>query len=104
MEIGTLTAAIIYFRNELAKLIRVLFGSKDQLQRKLFAYVLVVTIITGVIAAPLFLVTEKFVGSNQADAVGVAVGIPMLILGLILLGDAALIRYARKRLYERCHI
>jgi undecaprenyl pyrophosphate phosphatase UppP len=33
----------------------------------------------------------------QADTASAAVGIPMLVLGLILLGDAALIRYSRRR-------
>jgi undecaprenyl-diphosphatase len=98
MEIGTLAAAIIYFRKDLAKLVHVLLGSKDRMKRKLFAYVLVVTVITGVIAAPLFLIVNYFIGSSEADTAGVAVGIPMLILGLVLLGDAALIRYSRKKL------
>ena len=43
MEIGTLTAAIIYFRKDLAKLVQVLLGSKDEMERKLFFYVLSVT-------------------------------------------------------------
>jgi len=95
MEIGTLTAAIIYFRKELVQLIRVLLGSKDKMQRKLFAYVLVVTVITGVIGAPLYLIVESITGTAIENAR--AVGIPMLILGFILFGDAALIRYSRKK-------
>jgi undecaprenyl-diphosphatase len=93
MEIGTLTAAIIYFRRELAQLIQVLLGSKDKRQRKLFAYVVVVTVITGVIGAPLYIITESIKGIESARAIG----IPMIILGFILFADAVLITYSRKR-------
>ena len=72
------------------KLVQVLAGSKDAMKRKLFFYVLVVTVITGVIAAPLYLIADSITGF--------AVGVPMLIIGLVLLGDAALIRYSKKRL------
>jgi undecaprenyl-diphosphatase len=90
MEIGTLVAAIIYFRKEMVQLIRVLLGSKDKEQRRLFAYVLVVTVITGVIGAPLYLITDSITEP-------IAIGIPMIIIGFILFADAALIRYSRKR-------
>jgi len=89
MEIGTLAAAVIYFRKDLVKLIQVLAGSKDELKRKLFLYVLIVTLITAVIAAPLYLIADSIKG--------IAVGIPMLIIGLVLIGDAVLIRYSKKR-------
>jgi undecaprenyl-diphosphatase len=89
MEIGTLTAAIIYFRKDLAKLVQVLAGSKDKMKRKLFSYILIVTVITGLIGVPLYLIAESITG--------IALGIPMLVLGLILIGDAALIRYSRQR-------
>ena len=94
MEIGTLMAAIIYFRRELVELVKVLGGSKDAMQKKLFSYVLTVTIITGVVAAPLYFITIIIIGNSNT---GSAVGIPMLILGIILMADAALIRYSRTR-------
>jgi undecaprenyl-diphosphatase len=88
MEIGTVLAAVIYFRAYLLDLLRVLLGSKDPLKRKLFVYVLVVTVITGIVGAPLYLV---------ADSVkGVSIGIPMLAIGLVLIGDAFFIRYSRR--------
>jgi undecaprenyl-diphosphatase len=90
MEIGTLAAAIIYFRKDLLKLVQVLAGSKDQMKRKLFIYLLIVTAITAVIAAPLYLIADSIKG--------IAVGVPMLIIGLVLIGDAVLIRYSRKSL------
>jgi len=89
MEIGTLAAAVIYFRKDMGKLVQVLLGSKDEMKRKLFFYVLIVTVITAAIAAPLYLIADSITG--------IAVGIPMLIIGLVLIGDAALIRYSKKR-------
>jgi len=88
MEIGTVLAAVIYFRGYLIDLVRVLAGSKDPQKRKLFVYVLVVTLVTGIVGAPLYLI---------ADSVqGVSIGIPMLVIGLVLIGDALFIRYSRK--------
>ena len=89
MEIGTLSAAVIYFRRELAELIQVLLGSKNRLQRKLFAYVVFVTLITGVIGAPLYLIADSIPG--------IAIGLPMLIIGFVLIVDAALIRYSKRK-------
>jgi undecaprenyl-diphosphatase len=90
MEVGTLAAAVIYFRKDLLNLVQVLAGSKDALKRKLFLYILVVTLITAVIAAPLYLIADSIKG--------IALGVPMLIIGLVLIGDAALIRYSKERL------
>jgi undecaprenyl-diphosphatase len=89
MEIGTIIAAVVYFRKDLFEMIQVLLGSKNKMHRKLLIYVVVVTLVTGIIAAPLYLVADSISG--------IAVGIPMLILGLVLIGDAALIRYSRKK-------
>lgn len=89
MEIGTVLAAIIYFRGYIFDLLRVLTGSKDPMKRKLFVYVLVVTIVTGVIGAPLYLVADSITG--------VSIGVPMLIIGLVLIGDAFFIRYSRSK-------
>ncbi len=89
MEIGTIIAAVVYFRKDLTEMIRVLLGSKGKVNRKLLIYVVVVTLITGVIAVPLYLVADSISG--------IALGIPMLIVGLVLIADAALIRYSRKK-------
>jgi undecaprenyl-diphosphatase len=88
-EIGTILAAVIYFRRDIVSLLRVLAlgGSKEE--KKLFVYVLVTTLITGAMGVPLYLI---------ADSVkGIAIGIPMLLVGLILIADALVIRHARKR-------
>jgi len=89
MEIGTVLAAVIYFRKEVMILIRVLLGSRDPQQVSLFKYVLIATIMTGIIGAPLYLIADSITG--------VSVGIPMLIIGLVLIADALIIRHSRKR-------
>ena len=89
MEIGTIIAAVVYFRKDLTEMIQVLLGSKNKVHRKLLIYVVVVTLITGIIAVPLYLVADSISG--------IALGIPMLIVGLVLIADAALIRYSRKK-------
>jgi undecaprenyl-diphosphatase len=89
MEIGTLSAAVIYFRKDLAKLISFLFGSRDENKRRLFYYVLVVTVVTGLVAAPLYLIADSITGF--------VVGIPMMVIGLTLIADTALIRYSRRK-------
>jgi undecaprenyl-diphosphatase len=89
MEVGTIIAAVVYFRKDLIKMVQVLFGSKNEEYRKLLTYIVVVTIVTGIIAVPLYLVADSISG--------IALGIPMIIVGLVLLADAALIRYSRKR-------
>ncbi len=88
MEIGTVLAAVIYFRAYLLDLVRVLAGSKDPQKRKLFVYVLVVTVVTGIVGAPLYLIADS--------VTGISLGIPMLVIGLVLIGDALFIRYSRR--------
>jgi undecaprenyl-diphosphatase len=88
-EIGTVLAAVIYFRKELVSLVRVLILRGSQGEKKLFVYVLITTLITGAMGVPLYLI---------ADSVkGVALGIPMLVVGMILIADALVIRYSRKK-------
>ena len=89
MEIGTVLAAIIYFRREVWSLIRVIALRGTQMEKKLFKYVLVTIIFTGIIGAPLYIVADS--------VTGVSVGVPMAIIGVILIGDAMLIRYSRKK-------
>jgi undecaprenyl-diphosphatase len=94
MEIGTVIAAVIYFRRELIGMVRILLGSKNSDFRKLLIYAVIVTVVTGLVGAPLYLVTESI--GTQANSAR-AVGMPMLVLGFVLVGDASLIRYSRRR-------
>ncbi len=90
MEIGTIFAAIIYFRKEALNLIKYLFARRDRSYKNLFNYVIVSTIVTGVIAAPIYLVVDSLNGAYN-------IGIPMLIIGLVLILDAVLIKIARSK-------
>jgi len=88
MEIGTTFAAIVYFRKELLILLKVLRLQGTDIENKLFVYVVTATIVTGIIAVPLYLVADSITG--------VTIGIPMLVIGLILIGDAVFIYFSRK--------
>jgi undecaprenyl-diphosphatase len=88
-EIGTILAAVIYFRKDVVALIRVLALRGSQGDKKLFVYVLTTTLITGAMGVPLYLIADSITG--------IALGIPMLIVGLVLIADSLVIRYSRKR-------
>ena len=89
MEIGTVIAAVIYFRRDLALVVRALFGSKDTAGRQLLVFLVVSIIMTGIIGTPLYLIADSITGFS--------IGIPMLVIGAVLIGDALLIRYSRKQ-------
>jgi undecaprenyl-diphosphatase len=90
MEIGTIIAAIIYFRKEVALLILFIIGRHNKENKSLFMYVLVSTIFTAIIAAPIYLVIASIQGKYN-------LGIPMLVIGLVLICDALLIRYSKSK-------
>lgn len=89
MEVGTLLAAVIYFRRELAALVKVLLGSRVELDRKLLIYVVIATVVTGIIGAPIYLIADSITG--------ISLGIPMLLIGLVLIADALVLRHSRKQ-------
>ena len=88
-EIGTVLAAVIYFRRELVSLVKVLALRGSHEEKKLFIYVLVATLITGAMGVPLYLLADSIKG--------IAIGIPMLLVGMILIADALVIRHSRKK-------
>ena len=81
MEIGSLGSAVSYFRRDIWSLLH---------DRRLFSYLLVVTLVTGIVGLPLYYVTDKVLQGNQYN-----IGIPMIILGIVLLGIGFYIRYSR---------
>ena len=92
MEIGTVIAAIIYFRKELYKLLKVLFlVSKEHEDRMMFTYVVIATFMTGLIGVPIYFVSDKLAN------LGGSLGIIMILLGLVLIGDGVLIKHARSK-------
>jgi undecaprenyl-diphosphatase len=83
MEIGSVGSALVYFRRD----IRSLF--KD---RRLVVYLLVVTVFTGLVGAPLYYLTDKVLSTSPYN-----IGIPMVLLGLVLIGIGFYIRYSRTK-------
>jgi undecaprenyl-diphosphatase len=81
MEIGSLGSAVTYFRNDIWSLLH---------DRRLLKYLVVVTIFTGLVGLPLFYFTDKVLQQNQYN-----IGIPMIILGIVLIGIGFYIRYSR---------
>ena len=90
MEIGTILAAVIYFRKEVYMLLKTLVGKGTAEGKTLFKFVFVSTLFTGIIAVPLYIEVAKVSG-------GYNIGIPMMILGLVLFADALLIRHSRSK-------
>ena len=80
MEVGSLASASIYFRRDILSLLR---------DRKLLVYLFVVTVFTGVIGVPLYLAAERLLASAYNP------GIPMIVLGAVLVSDSVYIRYSR---------
>lgn len=83
MEIGSLGSAITYFRRDIWSLLH---------DRLLLKYLAVVTVTTGLIGVPLYYITDKILTTNPYN-----VGLPMIILGLVLVTIGLYIRYARTR-------
>lgn len=87
LEGGTFLAAVIYFRKELYKVILSIFGKGDEEGRKLLKYLIVVTIITAIVAIPIY----KYVSTIS----GPVIGLPMIILGILLIIDGILIKLSK---------
>jgi len=84
MEIGSLASASIYFRKDIWSLLH---------DRNLLLYLTVVTIFTAMVGVPLYYLTDRVLTSNPYN-----VGIPMILLGLVLIGTGFYIRYSRTKL------
>jgi undecaprenyl-diphosphatase len=94
MEVGTFFAALFYFRSEVIKVLKALVGRGDEEGKFLLKYLVIVTAITAVIGAPIYLFVSEMIA-------GLAIGIPMILLGIILILDGTLIRLARGRYTPR---
>jgi undecaprenyl-diphosphatase len=73
MEIGSVGSALVYFRRDISSLFN---------DRRLVVYLLAVTVVTGLVGAP----TSPY-----------NIGIPMVLLGLVLIGIGFYIRYSRTK-------
>jgi undecaprenyl-diphosphatase len=83
MEIGSVGSAVVYFRRDIHSLFK---------DRRLVVYLLVVTVVTGLVGAPLYYLTDKVLTSSPYN-----IGIPMVLLGLVLIGIGFYIRYSRTK-------
>jgi len=86
MEIGSVGSAVVYFRRD----IRLVFTD-----RRLVRYLTVVTVFTGLVGAPLYYLTDKILTTSPYN-----IGIPMVLLGFVLIGTGFYIRYSRTKRKE----
>ncbi len=89
MEIGTIIASIIYFKREIARVILALLGRGTPEDVIMLKYLVVSTLVTGIMGVPIYLFIVNLIN-------GPAVGIPMMILGIVLIIDGITIRLARR--------
>jgi len=80
MEIGSLFSATFYFRRDIISLFH---------DRKLLVFLIVVTLVTAVEGVPLYLISDRLLSGAYN------LGIPMMLLGVFLIGDGVYIRYSR---------
>ena len=88
LEVGTFIAATIYFRRQVFGVLRALIGRGDQEERMLLKFLVIATAVTAVLGVAIYKVVSESV-------TGPALGIPMIILGCVLIGDGILITLAR---------
>jgi undecaprenyl-diphosphatase len=81
LEIGSLGSAITYFRKDIVALLH---------DRRLLTYLVVVTLFTAIVGAPLYYITDTYLQHASPF-----IGVPMIILGLALVGIGFYIRYSR---------
>ncbi|WP_052886094.1 undecaprenyl-diphosphate phosphatase [Thermoproteus uzoniensis] len=89
LEFATLAAAVIYFRREVWGVLKALALRGSAEDKMLLKYLVVVTLVTAAVAAPIYLYFSSVSGP--------VVGLPMIALGLVLIADGLLIRAARER-------
>jgi undecaprenyl-diphosphatase len=89
LEAGTFIAASYYFRHEVWKVLLALVGKGDEEGRLLLKFLLVVTVFTGIVGVALYATVQSVSGP--------ALGLPMIVLGCILIGDGLLITFAKGR-------
>ncbi len=94
MEIGTVFASVIYFRKEVVSMIRAIFGRGGIEGRFLLRYVIVSTVVTGILGSMLYLYVDSLQGTYN-------VGLPMIVVGAVLIGDALFIKYSRSKYGSR---
>ena len=90
LEAGTFVAAVYYFRKEVWGVLKALVGRGDDESRLLLKFLVVVTILTAIVGVAIYVTALSAIS-------GPVVGIPMILLGCILIGDGVVIVLARGR-------
>ena len=90
LEAGTFIAATYYFRREVWGVLKALVGRGDDEGRLLLKFLVIVTLFTAVVGVAIYVTALSAIS-------GPVVGVPMILLGCILIGDGAVIHFARGR-------
>jgi undecaprenyl-diphosphatase len=90
LEAGTFIAALYYFRREAWGVLRALVGRGDQEGRLLLKFLVVVTFFTALVGVAIYATVSETVS-------GAVLGVPMILLGCILIGDGIVISIAKGR-------
>jgi undecaprenyl-diphosphatase len=94
LEAGTFIAATYYFRREVWGVLRALVGKGDEEGRRLLKFLVIVTAFTAIVGVVIY----RFVSETVS---GPVLGVPMIVLGSILIGDGILISLAKGRFVPR---
>jgi undecaprenyl-diphosphatase len=90
LEAGTFIAAIYYFRKEVVGVLRSLIGRGDPEGRLLLKFLVITTIFTALVGVTIYATVSESIK-------GPVLGIPMIALGCVLIGDGILISLAKGR-------
>lgn len=94
LEAGTFIAAVYYFRREVWGVLRALVGKGDEEGRRLLKFLVVVTAFTAIVGVVIYKSVSETVS-------GPVLGLPMIALGSILIGDGIIIGFAKGRFIPR---
>jgi undecaprenyl-diphosphatase len=92
LHIGTVIAAVIYFRKEIIQLLRLR-------EKKFLKFIIIALIFTGVTALPSYLLLKTLLEQESIEILGIKIfsqTIFMIILGIFLVITGLLQRHARK--------
>src|SRR5438309_1573862 len=89
MEIGSVGSALVYFRRDIRSLLS---------DRRLVVYLLVVTVATGLVGAPLYYLTDKVLSTSPYN-IGILIAIAAsALIGIVVI--SYLLKFAKKsRIY-----
>jgi undecaprenyl-diphosphatase len=90
LEAGTFIAALYYFRRQVWKVLQALARRGDEEGRLLLRFLVVVTLFTALVGVVIYKTVSETVS-------GPILGIPMMALGCVLIGDGVLVWIAKGR-------